>query len=213
MSGESLTTTHAFRRPREDAGPSTPPKNACRLKPGQLRSPLSGAWRHPGAIRGGARRKTAGTHRRASSCLSGGERRTIRRIQPALSPSLHDHVGSGHTPFALQRWNLPVEARATALTSISDRHGKEWLRFFESAFPLSASFRGIEKTTRGARDEGLRPLKGHWRKDNWTLKYQEDSNRQFIHPAKPVKITVSGHPSDGVPAGTLKAILKQAGLK
>jgi predicted RNA binding protein YcfA (HicA-like mRNA interferase family) len=50
-------------------------------------------------------------------------------------------------------------------------------------------------------------------KDSWTLKNQEGSHRQFIHPAKPGKITVSGHPSDEVPVGTLKAILKQAGLK
>ncbi|HEY7333661.1 MAG TPA: type II toxin-antitoxin system HicA family toxin [Bryobacteraceae bacterium] len=49
--------------------------------------------------------------------------------------------------------------------------------------------------------------------DGWTVKNQEGSHRQFIHRRKPGKVTVSGHPSDEVPTGTLKAILKQAGLK
>jgi predicted RNA binding protein YcfA (HicA-like mRNA interferase family) len=49
--------------------------------------------------------------------------------------------------------------------------------------------------------------------DGWVLKNQEGSHRQFIHPIKPGKATVNGHPSDDVPPGTLKSILKQTGLK
>jgi len=49
--------------------------------------------------------------------------------------------------------------------------------------------------------------------DGWILKNTEGSHRQFIHPTKPGNATVNGHPSDDVPTGTLKSILKQAGLK
>jgi predicted RNA binding protein YcfA (HicA-like mRNA interferase family) len=49
--------------------------------------------------------------------------------------------------------------------------------------------------------------------DGWILKNQESSHRHFVHPTKPGKVTVPGHPSIDVPAGTLSSILKQAALK
>jgi len=51
------------------------------------------------------------------------------------------------------------------------------------------------------------------RDDGWQLKEQEGSHQQWIHPVKPGKVTVAGHPNDEIPVGTLKAMLKQAGLK
>jgi predicted RNA binding protein YcfA (HicA-like mRNA interferase family) len=48
-------------------------------------------------------------------------------------------------------------------------------------------------------------------KDGWVLKNQKGSHRQFTHPAKPGKATINGHPSDDVPPGTLKSIMKQVG--
>ena len=51
------------------------------------------------------------------------------------------------------------------------------------------------------------------RKDGWELKNQEGSHQQWVHPAKPGKVTVSGHPNDDIPEGTLNAMFKQAGLK
>jgi predicted RNA binding protein YcfA (HicA-like mRNA interferase family) len=47
--------------------------------------------------------------------------------------------------------------------------------------------------------------------DGWVLKNQEGSHSQFMHPTKPGKATVNGHPSDDVPPGTLKSIMRQAG--
>jgi predicted RNA binding protein YcfA (HicA-like mRNA interferase family) len=51
--------------------------------------------------------------------------------------------------------------------------------------------------------------------DGWKLDRTRGSHRQYRHPPKPElrTITVSGHPSDDVPKGTLNVILKQAGLK
>jgi predicted RNA binding protein YcfA (HicA-like mRNA interferase family) len=46
----------------------------------------------------------------------------------------------------------------------------------------------------------------------WVLRNQEGSHRQFVHPTKPGKVTVAGHPSDEVDPKTKKSILKQAGL-
>jgi predicted RNA binding protein YcfA (HicA-like mRNA interferase family) len=50
------------------------------------------------------------------------------------------------------------------------------------------------------------------KKDGWVMKNQVGSHRQLIHPAKPGKVTVAGHPADEMPPKTLKSILKQAGL-
>jgi predicted RNA binding protein YcfA (HicA-like mRNA interferase family) len=49
--------------------------------------------------------------------------------------------------------------------------------------------------------------------DGWVQVGQKGSHRQFRHPIKPGKVTVAGHPSDDLPIGTLKSILRQAGLE
>ena len=47
----------------------------------------------------------------------------------------------------------------------------------------------------------------------WYLARMEGSHRQFKHPSKPGRVTISGKPSLDIPPGTLNSILKQAGLK
>jgi predicted RNA binding protein YcfA (HicA-like mRNA interferase family) len=49
--------------------------------------------------------------------------------------------------------------------------------------------------------------------DGWRMRNQEGSHRQFVHPSKPGKVTIAGHPSDEVDPRTKASILKQAGLK
>jgi predicted RNA binding protein YcfA (HicA-like mRNA interferase family) len=39
------------------------------------------------------------------------------------------------------------------------------------------------------------------------------NHRQLKHPDKPGRVTIAGHPSDDLAAGTFNSILKQAGLK
>ncbi len=51
------------------------------------------------------------------------------------------------------------------------------------------------------------------KEDGWYLVTTEGSHRQFKHPEKPGRVTVSGHPSDDIHPKTLKSILTQAGLK
>jgi predicted RNA binding protein YcfA (HicA-like mRNA interferase family) len=51
------------------------------------------------------------------------------------------------------------------------------------------------------------------KQDGWKLKNQEGSHQQWVHPFKPGKVTVAGHPNNDVPPGTLKAMRKQAGMK
>jgi predicted RNA binding protein YcfA (HicA-like mRNA interferase family) len=51
------------------------------------------------------------------------------------------------------------------------------------------------------------------RDEGWCLVATEGSHRQFKHPNKPGRVTVSGHPSDDIHPKTLKSILTQAGLK
>ncbi len=50
------------------------------------------------------------------------------------------------------------------------------------------------------------------RSDGWVLVTQRRSHRQFKHPSKPGRVTVAGRPSHGLAPGTLKSIMKQAGL-
>jgi predicted RNA binding protein YcfA (HicA-like mRNA interferase family) len=49
--------------------------------------------------------------------------------------------------------------------------------------------------------------------DGWVQVAQKGSHRQFRHPLKSGKVTVPGHPSDDLPAGTLRSIFRQAGLE
>jgi predicted RNA binding protein YcfA (HicA-like mRNA interferase family) len=48
------------------------------------------------------------------------------------------------------------------------------------------------------------------RDDGWQLVRTKGSHHQFKHPIKPGLVTVP-HPKRDLPAGTLKAIFKQAG--
>ena len=50
-------------------------------------------------------------------------------------------------------------------------------------------------------------------RDGWSKDGQVGSHRQFVHLTKPGKVTMAGHPSNELAPGTLKSILKQAGLK
>jgi predicted RNA binding protein YcfA (HicA-like mRNA interferase family) len=51
------------------------------------------------------------------------------------------------------------------------------------------------------------------RADGWRLEKQEGSHQKWVHSTKPGKVTVAGHPNDDIPPGTLKAMLKQTGLR
>jgi len=51
------------------------------------------------------------------------------------------------------------------------------------------------------------------KQDGWYLVTTEGSHRQFKHPSKSGRVTVSGHPSDDIHPKTLKSILTQAGLQ
>ncbi|MGD8340329.1 MAG: type II toxin-antitoxin system HicA family toxin [Gammaproteobacteria bacterium] len=51
------------------------------------------------------------------------------------------------------------------------------------------------------------------RKEGWTEIARRGSHRQFRHPVKSGRVTVAGKPSDDLAPGTLKSILRQAGLE
>ncbi|VTU01519.1 family protein : Uncharacterized protein OS=Microcystis aeruginosa PCC 9432 GN=MICCA_3440007 PE=4 SV=1: YcfA [Gemmataceae bacterium] len=55
----------------------------------------------------------------------------------------------------------------------------------------------------------LRRLAG----DGWVQVSQKGSHQQFRHPTKPGRVTVPGKPSDDLPEGTYRSILRQAGLE
>ncbi len=48
--------------------------------------------------------------------------------------------------------------------------------------------------------------------DGWYLVKTTGSHRQYKHPVKQGRVTIAGHPGNDVRAGTLKSILKQAGV-
>lgn len=49
--------------------------------------------------------------------------------------------------------------------------------------------------------------------DGWKQVRMKGSHRQFRHPSKHGTITVAGKPNVDIPAGTLAAVLRHAGLK
>jgi predicted RNA binding protein YcfA (HicA-like mRNA interferase family) len=51
------------------------------------------------------------------------------------------------------------------------------------------------------------------KEDGWAFCRQTGSHRQYIHPEKSGKVTVPGNLADDLPVGTLKSILRQAGIK
>ena len=49
--------------------------------------------------------------------------------------------------------------------------------------------------------------------DGWRLVVTPGSHRQYKHNTKSGRVTVSGHPGDDMPKGTLASVIRQAGLK
>jgi predicted RNA binding protein YcfA (HicA-like mRNA interferase family) len=50
-------------------------------------------------------------------------------------------------------------------------------------------------------------------KDGWQFLRMTGSHGQYKHPTKPGLVTIVVRPGKDVPIGTLKSILKQAGLE
>ena len=50
-------------------------------------------------------------------------------------------------------------------------------------------------------------------RDGWVPVVTRGSHRQFKHPTKPGRVTVSGNLSDDMPQGTFASVKRQAGLK
>ena len=48
-------------------------------------------------------------------------------------------------------------------------------------------------------------------REGWVLRRVRGSHHQFKHPAKPGLVTIP-HPKKDVPQGTVKSILRQAGI-
>jgi len=48
--------------------------------------------------------------------------------------------------------------------------------------------------------------------DGWYQVASKGSHRQFTHPTKPGRVTISGHPNDVMPRGTLASVRRQAPL-
>ena len=50
-------------------------------------------------------------------------------------------------------------------------------------------------------------------KDGWFHVGTEGDHRQYKHQTKKGRVTISGHPGEDMPKGTLNSVFKQAGLK
>ncbi len=50
-------------------------------------------------------------------------------------------------------------------------------------------------------------------RDGWVVVVTRGSHRQFKHPTKPGRVTVSGNLGDDMPKGTLASVKRQAGFK
>lgn len=59
----------------------------------------------------------------------------------------------------------------------------------------------------------VRDVLAQLRRDGWVQVGQKGSHRQYKHPRKPGRVTVSGHPGDDLQHELHKSILRQAGLR
>jgi predicted RNA binding protein YcfA (HicA-like mRNA interferase family) len=59
----------------------------------------------------------------------------------------------------------------------------------------------------------VRDLLNLLEENGWQCVRTRGSHRQFRHPENPLVITVAGHPSIELPTGTLRSILKKAGIE
>ena len=59
----------------------------------------------------------------------------------------------------------------------------------------------------------IRDLLRLLREDGWRVVRVRGSHRQLRHSQKPGLVTLAGHPGDDLAPGTLKSILRQAGLE
>jgi predicted RNA binding protein YcfA (HicA-like mRNA interferase family) len=51
-------------------------------------------------------------------------------------------------------------------------------------------------------------------RDGWRMeKRTGTAHRKFSYPVKPGKVSVSGQPGEDLPIGTLRAMMKQTGMK
>jgi predicted RNA binding protein YcfA (HicA-like mRNA interferase family) len=50
-------------------------------------------------------------------------------------------------------------------------------------------------------------------RDGWRMVRQTGSHRQFRHPEKEQRVTVSGNLGAEIPSGTLASIRRQAGIR
>jgi len=50
-------------------------------------------------------------------------------------------------------------------------------------------------------------------RDGWCLVAARGDHRQFKHPTKPGRVTVSGSLGDDMPKGALASVKRQAGLR
>jgi len=50
-------------------------------------------------------------------------------------------------------------------------------------------------------------------REGWVVVVTHGSHRQFKHPTKPGRVTVSGNLGDDMPKGTYGSVRRQAGLK
>ena len=57
----------------------------------------------------------------------------------------------------------------------------------------------------------VRELIQRLHRDGWYAVKSKSGHRQFKHPTKPGRVTVSGKGSDTIPPGTLNSVFKQAG--
>lgn len=90
------------------------------------------------------------------------------------------------------------------------RHRQELRRRQDNTFQRELT-RHVERII--VRAVKVRDLTRVIQRDGWYLVRTRGSHRQYKHPVKPGLVTIPGRPGDDLALGTLKSILKQAGLK
>ena len=133
---------------------------------------------------------------------------SLLRTSEAVEPPNHAVERTGHSGHPWLAWG------GTVWPSAHRQRSASVMQAYRASITIFRRTKIGRKTAQGRRHHmKVREVVRLLTNDGWEQVSQKGSHRQFKHATKAGKVTVPGKLSDDVPIGTLKSILRQAGLE
>src|SRR5439155_24333342 len=133
---------------------------------------------------------------------------SLLRTSEAVEPPNHAVERTGHSGHPWLAWG------GTVWPSAHRQRSASVMQAYRASITIFRRTKIGRKTAQGRRHHmKVREVVRLLTNDGWEQVSQKGSHRQFKHATKAGKVTVPGKLSDDVPIGTLKSILRQAGME